>query len=149
MTASREETKRGLLMTISATQGFNAWLGIEDASVTDGGDAVEFSVPVRSDMMQHQGFVHGGVIGAVADVGLAWAAAEIDADVRTQTYTLQFLRPAGPGTLVVRGEVVRRGRQAVAVRAVVCLRPEGGDAVEVAHAMATIWRVERQNTQRS
>ena len=51
------------------------------------------TMPVRSELTQHRGTVHGGVIGAVADNVSGWAAASLIGPVVTSNFTVHFLRP--------------------------------------------------------
>ena len=50
----------------SGAQGFNRWFGLRGLAAGHG--QVEIEVPIRADMRQHHGYVHGGCIGALADM---------------------------------------------------------------------------------
>lgn len=121
----------------SAAQGFNAWLGMTPVAVGNG--RVEMTVAVKPEICQHHGYVHGGVVGALADAACAWAgAAASGADVVTANYTLHFLAPAVGEVLRAKGRVIRSGRTLVTVESEVWAEAEGKEPKKVAAAMASI-----------
>ncbi len=132
------EAVRAALGGVSAVGGFNRWLGVEILSIDTG--AVEIAVPVRPEILQHHGFVHGGVLGAVADTVVAWTAATMVGDVVTAGYTLQLLAPATGERVVAVGEVLKAGRTSVSVQARVYAQT-AGERKLVAVALASVSRV--------
>jgi len=79
---------------------------------------VEVSLPWRDDLTQQKGFVHGGIIGMIADTACGYAAFSLmpaDASLVTVEYKINILAPAR-GALVARGEVVRPGRTLTVTR---------------------------------
>ena len=128
---------RAALAGVSAVGGFNRWLGVEILRVDTG--AVEIAVPIKPEILQHHGFVHGGVLGAVADTVVAWTAATMVGDVVTAGYTLQFLAPAVGERVVATGEVIKAGRTSVSVQARVYAET-GGERKLVAVALASVSR---------
>lgn len=54
----------------------------------------KLEVPIDTRVTQHHGFVHGGVVGAIADNACAWAAASVAGDVVTVEYKVNLLAPA-------------------------------------------------------
>ena len=101
--------------------------------------AKSVAAPVKPEILQHHGFVHGGVVGALADTCLAWTAATAVGDVVTAGYTLQLLAPAKGERLVAAGEVLKAGRTSVSVQARVYAE-EGGERRLVAVALASVAR---------
>jgi uncharacterized protein (TIGR00369 family) len=88
--------------------------------------ATEISLPYRDDLTQQKGFVHGGVIGMIADTACGYAAFSLmpaDCSLVTVEYKINILAPAR-GSLVARGEVVKAGRSLTVARAEVYA--EGG-----------------------
>jgi uncharacterized protein (TIGR00369 family) len=85
-------------------------------------------LPVRDDLTQQHGFVHGGVVGMIADSAGGYAAFTLmpaDASVLTVEYKINMLAPARGERLVAVGSVLKPGRTLSIVRAdVVAL--EGG-----------------------
>jgi len=81
--------------------------------------ATEISLPYRDDLTQQKGFVHGGVIGMIADTACGYAAFSLmpaDCSLVTVEYKINILAPAR-GPLVARGEVVKAGRSLTIARA--------------------------------
>ena len=79
---------------------------------------VEVALPWRDDLTQQKGFVHGGIIGMIADTACGYAAFSLmpaDASLVTVEYKINILAPAR-GALVARGEVVRPGRTLTVTR---------------------------------
>lgn len=129
------------LMAVSGRQGFNAWLGVElDEADAEAGRLV-LHVAVRPDMTQHHGFVHGGIVGSLADTAMSWVAALTADDVVTQSYALQLLAPAKGPILAAERRIIRAGRQAIAVEARVRSVGEDGAEALVATGLGSIWRV--------
>lgn len=94
---------------VLAGQPFSAMLGAE--IVECGPDGVVIELGVRADLMQNNGFVHGGVLAYLADVGLSFAAGyAIGAGVLTAEIKVNFLRPAVGEKLVVRAKALVAGR---------------------------------------
>jgi uncharacterized protein (TIGR00369 family) len=86
---------------------------------------VEIELPVRDDLGQQHGFVHGGIVGMIADSAGGYAAFTLmpaDASVLTVEYKLNMLAPAEGDLLVARAEVLKPGRTLSVVRADVWAR---------------------------
>jgi uncharacterized protein (TIGR00369 family) len=101
---------------------------------------VEILLPVQPRFAQHHGFVHGSIVGFMADTACAWAAASVAGDVVTAEYKLNLLAPAVGEALIARGTVVKAGTRQVVARADV-FTTRGGAERMVATALATIVRV--------
>jgi len=74
--------------------------------------ASEIRLPYRDDLTQQKGFVHGGIIGMIADSACGYAAYSLmpqSASLVTVEYKINILAPAR-GSLVARGKVVKSGR---------------------------------------
>ena len=81
---------------------------------------VEIELPVREYLGQQHGFVHGGIVGMIADSACGYAAFTLmpaDASVLTVEYKVNMLAPAEGELLVARGEVLKPGRTLSVVRA--------------------------------
>jgi uncharacterized protein (TIGR00369 family) len=86
---------------------------------------VEIELPVREDLGQQHGFVHGGIVGMIADSAGGYAAftlMPVDASVLTVEYKVNMLAPAEGELLIARGEVLKPGRTLSVVRADVWAR---------------------------
>jgi len=80
----------------------------------------EIRLPYRAANTQQHGFVHGGVVGMIADSAGGYAAYTLfpaDASILTVEYKLNLVSPAKGGTLVARAEVLKPGRTLTVVRA--------------------------------
>jgi len=94
-----------------------AFIGASLTRVEPG--AVEIALPYRDELTQQKGFVHGGVIGMIADTACGYAAFSLmpaDCSLVTVEYKINILKPA-TGSLRARGEVVRPGRTLTVARA--------------------------------
>ena len=79
---------------------------------------VEVALPWRDDLTQQKGFVHGGIIGMIADTACGYAAYSLmpaGCSLVTVEYKINILAPAR-GSLVARGEVIRPGRTLTVTR---------------------------------
>jgi uncharacterized protein (TIGR00369 family) len=80
---------------------------------------VEIELPFRDALTQQKGFVHGGIIGMIADSAAGYAAFSLmpaGCSVVTVEYKMNILAPA-TGSLVARGEVLKAGRTLTVARA--------------------------------
>ncbi len=77
---------------------------------------------------QQHGFIHGGVVGMIADSAAGYAAMTVvpaDASVLTVEYKMNLVAPASGEKLVAKGRVVRPGRTLIVTQAeVFALRGE-------------------------
>jgi uncharacterized protein (TIGR00369 family) len=81
--------------------------------------ASEILLPYRDDLTQQKGFVHGGIIGMIADSAAGYAAYSLmpaSASLVTVEYKMNILAPAR-GALVARGKVLKAGRTLTVARA--------------------------------
>jgi len=125
-----------ILQQHAKSKGFNAWLGLD--LIAAGNGQIEIELTTSDDMLQHHGFVHGGVVGALTDTACAWAAATVSGDVVTASYTIQLLAPALPPKLTVKAAVIKKGKRTASVEAkVYCLDKQGTEKL-VANALASI-----------
>jgi len=100
-----------------ARQKAMALIGASLTTVEPG--AVEIALPYRDDLTQQKGFVHGGIIGMIADTACGYAAFSLmpaDCSLVTVEYKINILAPAMT-SLVARGEVVKAGRTLTIARA--------------------------------
>src|SRR5690606_40534958 len=101
-----------LARKILAAQPFSVLLGTR-LTAFGGGEAV-LELDVRDELRQQNGFVHGGVLGYLADNTLTFAAGTAaGADLVTAGFSIDYLRPAG-GVLLrarARSEERRVGKE--------------------------------------
>lgn len=124
-----------------ARQPFMATIGAELTRVEPG--RVEIVVPYSAHITQQHAFVHGGVVGAIADNAAGYAAYSLMSDedsVLTVEYKVNLLAPARGERVVARAEVMRPGRTLTIVRSDVFA--EAGGATELcATAVVTLMRL--------
>ncbi|MCK0510400.1 PaaI family thioesterase [Aromatoleum buckelii] len=95
-----------------------ALIGAELSVVEPG--HVEIHLPFKPEITQQHGFIHGGVVGMIADSAAGYAANTLTpagTSVLTVEYKLNLLAPADGERLVARGEVVKPGRTLLITRA--------------------------------
>jgi len=93
-----------------AKQGLTT-LGATLESVSPG--MVEILVSPNPAILQQHGFVHGGVVSAIADSAAGYAALSLmpaDTGVLTTEFKINFLAPAAGERILARGRVVKAGR---------------------------------------
>jgi uncharacterized protein (TIGR00369 family) len=92
----------------------------------------EIHLPVWSGVEQQHGFVHGGVVGMIADSAAGYAAMTLvpaSASVLTIEYKMNLLAPADGETLIARGRVVRPGRTLIVTQAEVFAVKDGHETL--------------------
>jgi uncharacterized protein (TIGR00369 family) len=100
-----------------ARQKAMALIGARLAVVDPG--YVEIELPWRAELTQQKGYVHGGIVGMIADTACGYSAFSLmptDCSLVTVEYKMNILNP-GRGTLVAKAEVVKPGRTLTVARA--------------------------------
>ena len=98
-------------------QPFMAMIGAALRSVEPGRVAIE--VPCEDHIAQQHGFIHGGVVGAIADNAAGYAAyslMDVEDTFLKVEYKLNLLAPAKGDWIVAQAEVLRPGRSLTIVR---------------------------------
>ena len=93
-------------------------IGAELAVVEPG--YTEVHLPYKDGITQQHGYIHGGIVGMIADSAAGYAANTLtaaDASVLTVEYKLNLMAPAEGDRLVARGEVIRPGRTLIITKA--------------------------------
>jgi uncharacterized protein (TIGR00369 family) len=94
-----------------ARQNAMAHIGARLLAVGPG--CVEIELPHDPRITQQHGFIHGGIVGMIADNACGYAAFSLfpaDTAPLSVEYKINLLAPADGERLVARGEVVRSGR---------------------------------------
>lgn len=105
----------------------------------------EIHLPHWSGVEQQHGFVHGGVVGMIADSAAGYAAMTVVpacASVLTVEYKMNLVAPADGERLIARGKVVRPGRTLIVTQAEV-FAVKNGEEKLVALMQQTIMCVTR------
>jgi uncharacterized protein (TIGR00369 family) len=80
---------------------------------------VEIALAYRDDLTQQKGFVHGGILGMIADTACGYAAFSLmpaGCSLVTVEYKINILAPARR-SLLAKGQVVKPGRTLTVARA--------------------------------
>jgi uncharacterized protein (TIGR00369 family) len=94
---------------VLASQPFSALVGTVLDAVESG--RVQLSLPIKPELLQQHGFVHGGVLAYLADNALTCAGGTVLGDSLTAEFKINFVRPAiGPGRLVAEAVSVAQGK---------------------------------------
>ena len=78
----------------------------------------EIALPYRPELTQQKAYVHGGILGMIADSACGYAAYSLmpaTSSLVTVEYKINILAPA-KGDLVARGQVIRPGRTLTVAR---------------------------------
>ena len=122
-----------------ASQPFSRFLGAQLHAFAPGG--AELRLPVRPELLQQHGFVHGGVLGYLADNALTFAGGSaLGPDVVTAEYVMSYLRPARGELLIARAPVLSAGKRRAVCRCDV-FAVQGGEETLCAAAQGTIARL--------
>jgi uncharacterized protein (TIGR00369 family) len=92
----------------------------------------EIHVPHWQGIEQQHGFVHGGVVGMIADSAAGYAAMTMvppDASVLTVEFKMNLLAPADGDKLIARGQVIRPGRTLIVTKAEVFALEDGKETL--------------------
>jgi uncharacterized protein (TIGR00369 family) len=124
-----------------AAQPFSVLVGARVTAFGDGGATLELDI--REDLLQQNGFLHGGVLAYAADNAITFSGGTaLGPEVLTGGFTINYLRPAKGDVLRAVASVVHAGgRQATCT----CeLRTVEGDAETLcALAQGTVIAVRR------
>lgn len=92
----------------------------------------EIHVPHWEGIEQQHGFVHGGVVGMIADSAAGYAAMTLvprGASVLSVEYKMNLLTPADGEKLIARGQVIRAGRTLIVTKADVFAVKDGQETL--------------------
>ena len=93
---------------------------------------VEIHLPHWQGVEQQHGFIHGGVVGMIADSAAGYAAMTVvpaSATVLTVEYKMNLVAPADGEMIVARGRVVRPGRTLIVTQAEVFAVKDGKETL--------------------
>jgi len=110
-----------------------ALLGAHLRTVAPG--QTDIVLPYREELSQQHGFIHAGIVTAIADSACGYAALSLmppDVGVLTVEFKVNLLNPASGVRLVARGQVVKPGRTLMVCTAEVAAEREDGTARPVA-----------------
>lgn len=118
-----------------AAQPFSVLLGARLLTVNRGAG---IDVPIRDDLKQQNGYVHGGVLAYAADNAVTFAGASVlGPAVLTGGLSITYVRPAAGRLLRARATVVHAGRRQAVCRCDL-LAVDGDREVLCAAAQGTV-----------
>ena len=92
----------------------------------------EIHLPHKPEITQQHGYIHGGVVGMIADSAAGYAAMTMvpaTASVLTVEFKMNLLAPADGEKLIARGQVVRSGRTLIVTKAEVFAVKDGKESL--------------------
>lgn len=111
-----------------ASQPFSVLLGAELLAFSEG--RAEIGIPIREELKQQHGFVHGGVISYAADNALTFAGGSaLGPGVVTSEFKINYVRPAVGDSIVARAAVVHAGRSQAVCRCDVFVLRQGHESL--------------------
>ena len=123
---------------ILAAQPFSVLLGSELLNWSANG--AELKIPIKAELKQQNGFVHGGVISYAADNALAYAGGSaLGPGVVTSEFKINYVRPAMGEFILARATVIYSGKNQAVCRCEVYVCSEGRENL-CATAQGTITR---------
>jgi uncharacterized protein (TIGR00369 family) len=100
---------------VLALQPFSVLLGAELTGFSVG--SAELKVPIRDDLKQQHGFLHGGIISYAADNALTYAGGSaLGPNVLTSEFKINYMRPAIGDFIVARATVIHAGKNQAVCR---------------------------------
>ena len=101
----------------------------------------EIVLPCREELSQQHGFIHAGVVTAIADSACGYAALSLmppDVGVLTIEFKVNLLNPAAGVRLIAKGRVAKPGRTLMVCTADVTAERDDGTMHPVALMQATM-----------
>ena len=92
----------------------------------------EIEIPHWDGVLQQHGYVHGGVVGMIADSAAGYAAMTVvpeGTSVLTVEYKINMVAPANGDKIVARGSVLRAGRTLILTKADVYAVKDGTETL--------------------
>ena len=123
---------------ILAEQPFSKLVGARLTVLAQG--KAEIVVPIRTELLQQHGFVHGGVVSYAADNALTFAGGTFYGDGLTAECKLSYLRPAQGEMLIARAETLYAGNRQAVCRCDVYVASNGSEKL-CATALGTVANV--------
>ena len=137
----RDPAFEGRVRDSFARQKLMATIGAELVRVAPG--EVDIELPFRDDLTQQHGFLHAGVVAAIADSACGYAALTLmpaAAAVLSVEYKVNLLAPARGERMRASGRVVRPGRTVTVCTGDVLALDRGAETA-VATMLATMMTI--------
>ena len=109
---------------VLAEQSFSQLIGAQLDALAPG--KVTLRVPIRPDLLQQNGFAHGGVVSYCADNALTYAGGTaLQKPVLTSEFKINYVRPALGEALIARAEATYVGKTQAVCRCEVYILKDG------------------------
>ena len=113
---------------VLASQPFSVLIGAELITFLRG--HAELKIPIRHELKQQHGFVHGGVISYAADNVLTFAdGSALGPSVTTSEFKINYLRPAIGDFLIARATIIYSGKNQAVCRCDVFVSKDGEESI--------------------
>jgi uncharacterized protein (TIGR00369 family) len=100
---------------VLASQPFSVLIGAQLIKLEAG--AVEIHIPVKEELNQQYGFMHGGVVSYAADNAITFAGGSLlGLSVVTAEFKINFLKPCVGKVLAARASVIHQGKRSAVCR---------------------------------
>jgi uncharacterized protein (TIGR00369 family) len=120
-----------------AAQPFSVLIGARIVAFGDPEAVLE--IDVRDELLQQNGYVHGGVLAYAADNAITFAAgSRLGPAVLTGGFTIEYLRPAQGRSLEARAEVIHASRRQATCRCDLYMLDDDGERTYCAAAQGTV-----------
>lgn len=124
---------------VLASQPFSVLLDAELLAFVQG--SAELKIPLREELKQQHGFIHGGVVSYAADNALTFAGGSVlGQSVVTSEFKINYVRPAMGEFIVARATVLHAGKNQAVCRCDVYVSRAGSESL-CATAQGTIVRL--------
>ncbi|OGP62358.1 MAG: thioesterase [Deltaproteobacteria bacterium RBG_13_49_15] len=143
MKADISEERRAFLKT-DFSRGFIRYCRFEAEKIGRG--YFQSKVTIKKDHLQQDGFIHAGVMAAMADHTAGYAAFTVVSEriqILTVEFKINFLKPASGDTLICRATVIREGKQLIVSESEVFDIKKGAENL-VAKALVTLMAVPKE-----
>ncbi len=124
-----------------AAQAIMQLIGAELGRIEPG--IVEIALHYRTELTQQNGYVHAGVVTAIADTASGYAAYSLmpaGAEVLSVEFKVNLLRPAKGDSFIAHAEVIKPGKTLTVVKAdVFGVSGATGDQILVASMLGTMF----------
>jgi uncharacterized protein (TIGR00369 family) len=123
---------------VLASQPFSVLIGARLIKLEAG--AVEIHIPVKEELNQQYGFMHGGVVSYAADNAITFAAGSLlGLSVVTAEFKINFLKPCVGKVLAARASVIHQAKRSAVCRCeLFMIDGEGEKLCAVAQATVSI-----------
>jgi uncharacterized protein (TIGR00369 family) len=127
--ARRMESPEEFALAIFKAQPFTAFLGAELKSCGPG--VAEIGLPIRAELTQQHGFLHGGVLSYLADNAITFAGGlALGSNALTSEFKINYVRPAQGAYVLAKASARSTGkRQAVCQCEIVSLDASGTETL--------------------